>query len=131
VTLAVDPSASTATQTIARLSFGGPLTEFGSLTDGEYRLTVLSAQVSGNGQPLDGDANGSPGGDFTMDLFRLYGDVNGDKAVNGLDLALFRTAFGTSAGNPNYVDYLDLNGDGAVNGLDLAAFRSRFGTALP
>src|SRR6185503_13152522 len=51
VTLAVDLSASTATQTIARLTFGGALTEFGSLTDGLYQLTILSAQVSGGGQP--------------------------------------------------------------------------------
>ena len=131
VTLAVDLSASTATQTIARLTFGGALTEFGSLADGLYRLTVLSAKVSGSGQPLDGDANGTAGGDFTLDLHRLYGDVNGDKAVNGLDLSAFRTAFGSSLSNPNYASELDANGDGAVNGLDLAEFRTRFGTSLP
>jgi hypothetical protein len=107
------------------------LTEFGSLTDGPYRLTILSAKVSGSGQPLDGDANGTAGGDFTLDLHRLYGDVNGDKAVNGLDLAAFRSAFGTTVGSANYLDYLDQNGDGAINGLDLAAYRTRFGTTLP
>jgi hypothetical protein len=57
--------------------------------------------------------------------------VNGDKAVNGLDLALFRSAFGTTLGSPNYVDYLDQNGDGAINGLDLSAYRSCFGTIPP
>jgi hypothetical protein len=66
-----------------------------------------------------------------MDLFRLFGDVNGDRTVNGLDLALFRGAFGTSLGNPNHLDYLDQNGDGSINGLDLAVFRTRFGTTLP
>jgi hypothetical protein len=131
VTLAVDPSASTATQTILRLGFSGPLTEFGSLVDGRYRLTIFASQVSGNGQPLDGDANGTPGGDFVMNLFRLYGDINRDGTVNGLDPAAFRTAFGASLGNPNYLDYLDQNGDGSINGLDLAAFRTRFGTTLP
>jgi hypothetical protein len=30
---------------------------FGSLADGLYRLTVVAAQVSGGGQPLDGDDN--------------------------------------------------------------------------
>jgi hypothetical protein len=131
VTLAVDLSASTATQTIARLTFGGGLTEFGSLVDGLYRLRILAAQVSGSGQPLDGDANGTAGGDFTLDLHRLYGDVNGDKAVNGLDLAELRKAFGASAADANYRSDLDFNGDGAINGSDLAAFRSRFGTILP
>ncbi|HTK74159.1 MAG TPA: dockerin type I domain-containing protein [Gemmataceae bacterium] len=131
VTLAVDLSASTATQSIARLTFSGALTEFGSLTDGLYRLTILSAKVSGSSQPLDGDANGTAGGDFTLDLHRLYGDVNGDKAVNGLDLAELRKAFGASAADANYRSDLDFNGDGAINGSDLAAFRSRFGTILP
>jgi hypothetical protein len=125
VTLTVDLSGSTATQTIARLTFSGPLTEgpvgVPSLIDGNYMLTVFSVQVTG----------GIAGGDNLTALFRLYGDVNGDKAVNGLDLATLRTTFGTVAGNANYVSFLDLNGDGAINGLDLAAFRIRFGMALP
>jgi autotransporter-associated beta strand protein len=122
VVLAVDFSASTATQTVAKLTFSGALTEAGnSLVDGNYSLSVFSAQVQG----------GVQGGDNVSSLFRLFGDVNGDKTVNGLDLAAFRSAFGTSNGNPNYVYYLDQNGDGAINGLDLAQFRSRFGIMLP
>jgi hypothetical protein len=122
VTLAVDLSGSTTTQTIARLTFSGTLTEGpNSLVDGDYTLTVFNNQIQG----------GIQGGDNVSNLFRLFGDVNGDKAVNGLDLALFRTAFGTSLGNPNYVDYLDQNGDGTINGLDLAVFRTHFGTTLP
>jgi hypothetical protein len=99
--------------------------------DGLYRLRILAAQVSGSGQPLDGDANGTAGGDFTLDLHRLYGDVNGDKAVNGLDLAEFRKAFGASAADAAYRADLDVNGDGVINGPDLAAFRTRFGVVLP
>jgi hypothetical protein len=125
VALTVDLSGSTATQTIARLTFSGPLSEgpagAPSLIDGNYMLTVFSGQVIG----------GTAGGDNLTALFRLYGDVNGDKAVNGLDLATFRTAFGTVVGDANYVSFLDLNGDGAINGLDLAEYRTRFGTTLP
>src|SRR5439155_19769296 len=74
VALAVDLSASTATQTVAKLTFSGALTEgANSLVDGNYTLTVLSSQVQG----------GIQGGDNVSTLFRLYGDVNGDKAVNG------------------------------------------------
>jgi hypothetical protein len=131
VTFTVDPSASTATQTIDRLTFSGAMTEFGSLIDGDYTLTVFSSQVSAGGAAFDGNLDGTPGGDLTMNFYRLYGDVNGDRAVNGLDLAEFRSAFGTAMGNPNYRDYLDANGDGVVNGLDLAQFRTRFGTSLP
>ena len=134
VAVAVDLSGSTPAATVARLTFAGPLTEFGSLADGNYTLRVLSGQVSTGGVALDGDGDGAPGGDYLLDssagLYRLFGDVNGDRAVNGLDLAGFRAAFGAAAGGAAYRDYLDFNGDGAINGLDLAQFRSRFGTVL-
>jgi hypothetical protein len=122
VTLAVDLSGSTATQTIARLTFSGELTEgANSLVDGNYTLTVLSRRVSG----------GILGGDNVSSLFQLYGDLNGDKAVNGLDLVAFRTAFGASNGDANYRPELDFDGDGDVNGPDLAVFRTRFGVIIP
>jgi hypothetical protein len=132
VTLSVDTSGSTPTQTVVKLSWSGPITEgAGSLIDGNYTLTILGSQITGEGGlQLDGNGDGTPGGDNVSTFFRLYGDVNGDRTVNGLDLAEFRNAFGTSVGNPNYRAYLDQNGDGAVNGLDLAQFRTRFGTTL-
>jgi hypothetical protein len=132
VTLAVDLSGSTALQTVARLTFSGPLTQFGSLIDGNYTLTVFGSQVSGpGGVLLDGDADGTPGGDSVSALFRLFGDVNGDRAVNGLDMIAFRTAFGTSRRDANYNVALDFDGDGVINGTDLTAFRSHFGMILP
>jgi hypothetical protein len=99
--------------------------------NGVYRLSILAAQVSGSGQPLDGEANGTPGGDFTLDLFRLFGDVNGDRAVDGLDLTAFRNALRSMQGNASYVPFLDFNGDGAIDGADLTRFRNRFGVILP
>ena len=108
-------------------NFTGGLTEFGSLADGRYTLTVLANQVSAGGvlwrrNFTFNDAQG---------LFRLFGDVNGDQTVNGFDLGFFRNAFGTQTGDPNYLSYLDLNGDGVINGFDLGQFRTRFGTMLP
>jgi len=125
IPVTVDLTGSTATQTIAKLTFSpGTFTE-GSATnptlkDGNYTLTVLSSQITG----------GLAGGNNPTSLYRFYGDINGDRAVNGLDLADFRTAFGTSTGNPNFIDALDFNGDGVINGLDLPEFRNRFGTSL-
>jgi hypothetical protein len=116
---------------VATLTFTDPGLVGGSLADGNYTLRVLSSQVNINGLAIDGDADGAPGGDSVTSFYRMYGDVNGDRTVNGLDLAVFRTAFGTALGDPNYRDYLDANGDGVVNGLDLAEFRARFGTFLP
>jgi photosystem II stability/assembly factor-like uncharacterized protein len=116
-------------------SFTGSATEFGSLADGRYTLTALAGQISAGGQALDGNGDGTGGDDYVFGnaqgLFRFYGDVNGDGVVNGLDFGLFRNAFGTAVGDPNYLSYLDYNGDGAINGLDFAQFRARFGTSLP
>lgn len=121
-TLGVDLSGSTATQTIARLTFSGPLTEgASSLIDGNYTLTTLSSQVNG----------GLLGGNYVSSLFRLFGDLNGDKAVNGLDLTAFRNSFGTVSTDAAFVAAFDFNGDGAINGTDLTQFRSRFGVILP
>jgi hypothetical protein len=76
VTLAVDLTGSTATQTVARLTFSGALTESGSLTDG--------------------NGDGRSGGDYTLALYRLYGDATGDRRVDNADFFQFRTRFGTS-----------------------------------
>jgi hypothetical protein len=130
VTLAVDLSGSTAARTVARLTFSGPLTEFGSLIDGRYTVTVLSGQVSAGGQPLDGDNNGVAGGDRVSLLHRLYRDVTGEGTVNGADFNPFRLAFGSGPGNPNYVAALDFDGDGFIIGADFNQFRTRFGLSI-
>jgi hypothetical protein len=133
VTLSVDLSASTPSQTIAKLSWTGPITEGGgSLIDGNYTLTILGSQITGEGgMQLDGNGDGTPGGDNVSTLYRLFGDVNGDKAVDGFDLTAFRNAFGSVQGNASYVPFLDFNGDGAIDGADLTQFRNRFGVILP
>jgi hypothetical protein len=96
---------------------------------------VVALLVGGtNGTLLDGNGDGVGGDDLvvvgdpsTNRLFRLFGDVNGDGAVNGLDLTAFRNTFGTTVGSPAYLAFLDSNGDGVVNILDLTAFRASFG----
>jgi hypothetical protein len=109
-------------RTVVTLSnFTGSATEFGSLADGRYTLTVLSAQVQG----------GLQGGDSTTGLFRLFGDGDGDGAVDALDLLRLRTTFGKTAADPGFLAYFDFDGSGTVDALDLLRFRQRFGTVLP
>jgi hypothetical protein len=108
-------------------NFIGSAAQFGSLADGRYTLTTLASQISAGGQQMTsnytfGDAQG---------LYRMFGDVNGDQTVNGLDFGFFKNAFGTQFGDAGYLGYLDFNGDGVINGLDFAQFRTRFGTMLP
>jgi hypothetical protein len=121
--------------TIVTLQFAGAATQGTSLADGRFILTALAGQISGKNGALDGDGDGQPGGNFTFGdssgLFRFFGDANGDQVVNGLDLGLFRSAFGTAIGDANFVGFLDFNGDGVINGLDLGQFKLHFGSALP
>ena len=63
-----------------------------------------------------------------MDLFRLFGDINGDGFVNGVDLIVFRPTIGTATGDPNFIAAFDANDDGFINGLDLIQFRTRIGS---
>ncbi len=139
VTLMVDTSGSTATQTVARITFAGGSVVNGSLADGRYVLRVLANQVhDAAGNTLDGNGSGTGGTDFvygddtaTERLFRLFGDHTGDGTVNAADYGSFRNAFGSSTGQAAYIEWLDIDGDGFINAFDFAQFRTRFGTSLP
>ncbi len=118
VTVTVDLSGSTASQTVAKLTFSGSLTDMGSLMDGNYTLTVLSSKVTGMTA------------DNVTNLYRLYGDTNGDRRVDAVDLFAFAGSYGKKRGDAGYLDYLDGNNDGGMDALDLFAFASRYGTTL-
>ncbi|HVK16523.1 MAG TPA: glycoside hydrolase family 9 protein [Fimbriiglobus sp.] len=110
-------------RTVATLTFSGASTDFGSLSDGRWTLTVDPAKVVRAGAAMAAD--------FGHQLHRLYGDVNGDAAVNGFDYSRFRTAYGATVGSVAYRADLDFNGDGAINGFDYSRFRTRYGVVLP
>src|SRR5207253_6267413 len=115
-------------KTVAVLTFAG--TEFvgGSLADGSYTLTVRADRVHDRwGRELDGDGDGSAGGDRVDSFFRLFGDSDGDGDVNRMDRDLFRSAFKKGAGEPGYLWYFDFDGDGDVDGRDNGQFNRRFG----
>jgi hypothetical protein len=115
-------------QTVAVLTFAGPEVVGGSLADGSYTLTVRADRVHDRfGRALDGDGDGSAGGDRVDGFFRLFGDSNGDGHVDGLDRAAFRSAFKKSAGEAGYLGSLDFDGDGDIDGRDNGQFNRRFG----
>jgi uncharacterized protein (DUF2141 family) len=113
------------------LTFAGALSQFGSLEDGRYAITVFASNVSNANGKLDGNCNGIGGDDFvlastgTTGVFRLFGDSNGDATVNSTDFAVFRTYFGLGA------SMFDFNNDGQTNAADFSQFRLRFGLGLP
>ncbi len=130
--------------TVVTLTFSGAFTEGAgsfltnpSLVDGNYRLTARANQITVGGLQLDGDGNGTGGDDFVLgntaadNLYRLYGDVTGDRTNNAADFGQFRPAFGASQPDPAYKDFLDFNGDGTINAFDFGQYRPRFGINLP
>lgn len=112
--------------------FTGAETNFGSLADGRYTLIALASQISADSQPLDGDANGVAGGDFTFGdpqgLFRFFGDINGDRRVDIADFGLFSLSYLNAA---NYVAGFDFNGDGRIDIADFGRFSLRYLAQLP
>ena len=114
--------------TVAVLTFAGPDIIGDSLADGGYTLTIRGDLVhDGVGRELDGDRDGTAGGDHVTAFFRLFGDSDGDRDVDWQDRDLFRSAFGTTVGSAGYLWYFDFDGDGDVDGHDNGQFNRRFG----
>ncbi|MBX7105908.1 MAG: hypothetical protein K1X57_17625 [Gemmataceae bacterium] len=121
VTLSVDFSQSTAFETVAKITFSGSFTQYNSLIDGTYRLTVLAANVyDGCGLVLDGNADGLGGDNLVYDFHRLFGDADGNRTVDSSDFLAFRLAF--LSNSPTF----DFDGNGTVDSSDFLQFRLHF-----
>ena len=115
-------------KTEAALAFAGSEFVGGSLADGRYTLTILADRVHDRwGRSLDGDGDGSAGGNRVDAVFRLFGDSDGDGDVDLRDLTRFLGTLGRQAGEPRYQWYSDINGDGRVDAVDLLALALRLG----
>ena len=113
-----------------RLTFSGGDTEFGSLADGDYTLSINGTAILDDlGVAVDGDANGTAGGNRSLAFFRLFGDTDGDRDVDGTDFELFRQAY---LGLIPLVTYLDFNNSGSIvnDSADRTAFLARRGKKL-
>jgi len=135
--VALTPTVSTDGQgrTVVTLKFSGAFAETGtaagvnpSLVDGTYALTIFGNNVTGaGGVALDGDANGTAGGNFALATHRLFGDGDGDGDVDLADLSAFGTTLFSVPGQPGpaYTPAFDFDGDGDVDLADLTAFGNR------
>jgi len=120
-----------ATFTQATLTFSSPDGPRGSLPNGNYHLAINGSQLStANGAAVDVNGTGQAGGVLTTNFYRLFGDVNGDRVVNGADFIAFRNAYGSSVGQAGYNAALDFDGDGIINGSDFNEFVVNYGVAL-
>src|SRR5262249_20171749 len=116
--------------TSVTLTFTGGPVDFDSLADGRYTLTIFWPAVTNANGSLDGNGDGQGGDNYVLigspvnGLFRLFGDADGNGAVNSTDFASFRTFFGIG---PSMFDF---NDDGQTNSDDFAEFRKRFGLMI-
>lgn len=128
-------------RTIVTLTFSGQFAETsGSLKDGNYDLKIDASRISRNGLVLDGDRDGTAGGDFyfgadssgsiqaTDNFFRMFGDSDGDRDVDDTDRDTFNLAFRKPLNN--FTAIFDFDGDLDVDGQDLSQFSRRFRKTL-
>ena len=103
----------------------------GSLSDGNYQLSINASLIRSGGEQLDGNFDGSAGGDYQFGdaeieaFFRLFGDGNGDRNVDGADSILFQKTFRKKSVKPGFNSAFDYNGDGVVDGTDYFQMRSQ------
>jgi len=67
------------------------------------------------------------GGDATAQQV-VVGDLNGDGAVDVVDLLIFVEAFGKVQADPGFNTEADFNCDGSIDVVDLLIFVDNFGT---
>ncbi|MEM6472443.1 MAG: dockerin type I domain-containing protein [Planctomycetota bacterium] len=115
------------TQALLTFAAGASVDTSGSLIDGNYRLNVLSDKIRDRaGNAFDGDRDGAAGGDAVDSFFRLYGDSDGDRDVDGSDFLAFRRTFRKTSGQIGFNAAFDVDNDGDVDGLDFLSFRDNF-----
>ncbi|MBX7105933.1 MAG: DVUA0089 family protein [Gemmataceae bacterium] len=125
IPISVDELPNTTGQTSVRIRFPQPGGGFGSLPNGRYTLRATSAYILDfSGQPLDGDFNSLPGGDFVMPFHRLAGDATGDARVDAADFLAFRLSMLSTS------PVFDFDLDGAVTSADFLRFRLIFLTSI-
>ena len=100
----------------------GPLGH--SLVDGNYQLRVIAASVrKAVGIAMDSDFYF--GDSATDQFFRLYGDTDGDRDVDGKDFARIGQSLFTTEGDVRFDAQLDFDGDGDIDGMDFRQFTLR------
>lgn len=121
----VSIAVSTATvggHTEATITFTSDIS-FGSLFDGRYRLIVNANQVRVGNTPMAAN--------HVANFHRMYGDVNGDAQVDGVDFSAFSSTYGLMSTQIGFLAFFDLNGDGQIDGFEFSQFSGRVFTTLP
>jgi hypothetical protein len=99
-----------------------------SLADGNYVLVLNADRIKdAAGNELDGDLEGTGGGDQRIAFFQFIGDSNRDRAVDFKDLVKLAQSYNTTGKTWGDGDF---TGDGAVDFNDLVVLAQRYNTSL-
>ena len=122
---------STAGKTLATITFGSdalvmdrPLGN--SLADGKYELRIIAALIQTLGTDHSMAADHHFGEAAADSFFRLFGDSDGDRDVDGQDYGRFGLTFLRTSSDADFNSALDFDGDGDVDGQDYGQFGLRF-----
>jgi hypothetical protein len=104
------------------LTFSGGTVVGGSISDGDYNITLNHTLVTGGG---------GLAADYTNNFYRLFGDINGNGQVGNAANIKFRNAFGSSstgATAASFVPAFDYGSTGTIGNSQNIQFRNRFGS---
>ncbi len=97
----------------------------GYVRQGPFTLTLDGGRIQDTaGNLLDGDADGGAGGDYVQTFSAQPTDFDFSGNVDGADLGLWQTGFGTPT-DANLIDG-DADSDGDVDGFDFLAWQRGF-----
>ena len=102
-----------------------------SLVDGNYELLILAEEIRSAGTDTTMAFDQAFGHEAADGFFRLWGDSDGDRDVDGQDFGRFGLSFQRSSGDPEYDSDFDFDGDGDVDGQDYGRLVQRMRTRLP
>ena len=88
-----------------------------------YVLTAFVAPVLEESETADNTFT------YSSVLVSIQGDINGDRRVNGKDLAALSKAYNTKLGDQFWDTRADINGDSKIDGRDIAVLARHFGEA--
>ena len=102
-----------------------------SLSDGNYRLDIAATKLrpaeDTRAMATDFVFGGERvGNNLRDDFFRLFGDTDGDRDVDGQDYGRFAQSFLQDPLSETFDPGFDFDGDGDVDGQDYSRFGRRF-----
>lgn len=100
---------------------------FGNEAELQVTVDTSNMTLGINQGTIDINSNGGKRKvSIEVEVIRKYGDLNGDNKVDDQDWAVFRRAYGSRKGDPNYQTSADFNKDELINLLDLHIFSGNY-----